>query len=178
MVMIVFCGKFYKSITACALSLGLLLSTSPTFALGTENLTPEQLEVINSAKQVRTSITKKSDSLNTRISTSAVSSVSSYSFKLTRGSFLAWSDAIVDWTANSTQITSSDAHQKSGYVFPNIVRTNGITKQKSSAASYHIYLSETTIGAGVVTPWGDVTVYETDFSDYLKVYKDGSATNY
>lgn len=160
-----------------ALALSLLFSVSPIFASGVQDLTPDQLEVIEAANKATLSQVIKKNISGDNVS-SLAAAASPYSVKLSRGSFLAWSDAVVDWTANATQITSSSGSQDSGFVFPNTVKKGGITKQTSSAASYHIYLSKTTIGAGVVTPWGDVNVYESDFSDYIKVFKDGTATNY
>ncbi|PZT55337.1 hypothetical protein [Paenibacillus silvae] len=168
-------SRITTKVASGALALSLLLSVSPVLASDAPGLTANQLEVIEAANIGVLSEVKtvNNDGVNSLAATNKA-----YTVKYTRGSFLAWSDAVVDWTSNGDQITSSSGSQDAGYVFPNIVRKGGITKQSSSAASYHIYLSKTTIGAGVVSPWGDVTVYESDFSDYIKVNKDGSASNY
>lgn len=103
----------------------------------------------------------------------------SWTYTLSRGSFLAWADAIVDWSSNGDIITNSEGHQRVGWVFPNIVKAKGITKINAlSSATRHVYLSKISIGAGVVTPWGDVNVYETDFEDYIRVNYNGTATHW
>lgn len=173
-------SKKFPRVASLALALGLLLTTTPTFAAEEEKgLTSEQVEVIEAFNKVELSpVIKKDIHEDTSLKSSEITPFAVYSVTTQRGGALAWGKAIVDWTANSTQITSSSAYQDSGFIFPNIVRKGGITKQTSSAASYHIYLSKFTIGAGTVTPWGDVTVYESDTSDYIKVYKDGNAETY
>ena len=90
-----------------------------------------------------------------------------------RGSTLMWTKDIIEWTYNGSTISSSSAYQQKGYIFPNIARVKGITKVYNSS-TIHRYRGDKTIGAGIVTPWGDVTVYETDYSDYYKVYGSGS----
>lgn len=118
---------------------------------------------------------KKGDSVN-----AAVAAPIFYGMTLTRGGSLAWCVAHVDWTVagDGSQINTSTAYQTSGYVFPNYIQEKGVTKQNSSAASYHIYLSQLTYGAGVVTPWGDVQVTSRDYADYIRINKDGSFSNY
>ncbi len=83
-----------------------------------------------------------------------------------------WSDDCVYWEVSGGKITSSKAWQDVGYIFPNIARAKGIKKISSSTASV-TYRAKKTIGAGVVTPWGDVTVYESDYTDFLRVNANG-----
>ncbi|MCL9662882.1 hypothetical protein L2089_19515 [Paenibacillus hunanensis] len=139
-------------------------------------LTQEQQKILEAADQVTVSEKVKSSPITTNALTAAATTSKTVTFK--RGSSLAWSEATVDWSYNGNAVTNSSAHQDAGYIFPSIVRKNGITKQTSSASSYHIYLSKTTIGAGSVTPWGDVTVYNNDYSDYIRVNKDGTSSHY
>ncbi|MEJ8548198.1 hypothetical protein [Brevibacillus borstelensis] len=164
---------FMKKMVTKATSAALVL----TFALGASasahELTPEQNAVMKAANEVKVTASGTS--------TKGISSTSggAWQLKVTRGSFLAWSDAIVNWESNGKKITKSEASQASGWVFPNIVKEKGITKQNvMSSDTSHVYLSKTSIGAGIVTPWGDVEIYETDFSDYIRVNHDGSYDNW
>ena len=63
------------------------------------------------------------------------------------------------------------------WIFPNIVRKNGITRY-STSSSTHKWRGEKTIGAGVVSPWGDVTIYNYDFTDYYGIHGNGSSSWY
>lgn len=49
-------------------------------------------------------------------------------------------------------------------IVPLVQHTNGVEKK--------------TIGAGVVSPWGDVTIYNYDFTDYYGVHGNGSSSWY
>ncbi|TDT62810.1 hypothetical protein [Fonticella tunisiensis] len=105
------------------------------------------------------------------VSIPAYAQTSRVEFK--RGSVLMWTKDIIEWTYNGSTISSSYAYQQKGYIFPNIARVNGIFRI-STTSTMHRYRGDKTIGAGIVTPWGDVTVYETDYSDYYRVYGSGS----
>lgn len=107
--------------------------------------------------------------------TESSAAVKTVSFK--RGSALMWSKDNITWSYNSTKITNSSADQDCGFIFPNIVRCKGISKVSAySSSTKHRYKGKKTIGAGVVTPWGDVTVYESDFTDQYDVTKSGTST--
>ncbi|MEK4223105.1 hypothetical protein N1I86_14290 [Bacillus sp. FSL W8-0116] len=98
-----------------------------------------------------------------------------YSKRITysRGSVLAWSKDYVEWFYNGSSISSSSGWQDSGWIFPNLVRVKGITKYYSSSP-LHKYRAKKTISAGTVTPWGDVTLYSKDYTDYISVRGNGS----
>lgn len=167
------CGCLISSILApTAVVSASDVSDHKTLPQSEQTLTPEQVRVLEDANKL--TITEQVLPVEKGITTSAF--LESKRYVARRGSTLAFSEGIVDWTYNSSQITNSSAHQESGYVFPNLVNTYGISKQTSSAASYHIYLSKSMVGAGTVTPWGDVTLYKTEFADYIRVNKDGSAS--
>ncbi|MFV0314709.1 MAG: hypothetical protein ACK5I7_06340 [Anaerotignum sp.] len=92
-----------------------------------------------------------------------------------RGSALMWTKDWVEWASNGSSITSSTAWQEAGYIFPNIARATGISKHSTTSTSV-TYRASKTIGAGVVTPWGDVSVYESAFTDFLKATTSGNLT--
>ncbi|MGG5255364.1 hypothetical protein ACQYAD_18215 [Neobacillus sp. SM06] len=104
-----------------------------------------------------------------------ISDASAASNRITfyRGSSLAWSKDFVEWYYNGSSISSSSAWQSAGWIFPNIVRTNGITKYYTST-SLRKYRGSKTISAGVPTPWGDVNLYSSDFIDYFAIKANGS----
>ncbi|MFC0523444.1 hypothetical protein ACFFGV_07585 [Pontibacillus salicampi] len=134
-------------------------------------------EVLESYSTPRINVSKEDSSTReiTVKGAQKAASTSSNRFTLKRGSALAWSEAVVTWNYNGYGVAASDGSQDSGFIFPNIVREEGITKLGTSTYTRHEYRSETTIGAGTVTPWGDVTVYETGYTDYLNVKGDGTA---
>lgn len=94
-----------------------------------------------------------------------------------RGSALMWSKDIISFNYSGGRVTSSSGRQEAGWIFPNIVRKNGITRY-STSSSTHKWRGEKTIGAGVVSPWGDVTIYNYDFTDYYGVHGNGSSSWY
>ncbi|GEM_PF-3245500 len=160
-------------------------SVTPTSSVVIEE-TPgaqEQVDVFKMFDDTTFSYGEKentSDILSAERSFAPAAVPTQYTSKFTRGSFLAWLDIIVDWTVagDGSQITSSSGHQDSGSIWPNSVETKGITKQSSSAASYHIYLSQATLTAQVQTPWGDAELASKDYSDYVRVTKEGTASTY
>jgi hypothetical protein len=94
-----------------------------------------------------------------------------------RGSWLAWSRDYVEWYYNGSTVSSSSAWQDSGWVFPNIVRENGIHRYYKGS-TLHKWRAEKSIAAGVPTPWADVTLYTTDVTDYIYVRGSGSWSVY
>jgi hypothetical protein len=87
----------------------------------------------------------------------------SMSHKLYRGSVLMWTEDTLKFTYSSCEkkVTSSSLSQRAGYVFPNVAKAKGTTKYYSATAK-HKWHGLYAVGAGVVTPWGDVTVYMVD----------------
>ncbi|AEX86485.1 hypothetical protein Marpi_2110 [Marinitoga piezophila KA3] len=100
-----------------------------------------------------------------------------YRTSLYRGSFMLWSRDVVEWQSNGTKIISSSGWQEVGYVFPNIAHAKGIVLIYKTS-TFHKYRATKTIGAGVVTPWGDVKIYSQDVTDYVVVYANGDAEWY
>ena len=94
-----------------------------------------------------------------------------------RGSWLMWTRDNVDFTYRNGKVTSSSGFQQCGWVFPNISRNNGIAKYQISN-SLHRWRAVNTIGAGVVTPWGDVNVYSSTYVHRLNVYGSGAWNAY
>ena len=89
-----------------------------------------------------------------------------------RGSFMMWTQNTLEWFWNSKRITSSKGWQSRGFVFPNISRNAGI-KRTAKFATQHRWRASNTVGAGVVSPWGDVTVYSTTVTDYYTLKRGG-----
>lgn len=83
--------------------------------------------------------------------------------KLYRGSIFMWvEDSFAfHYSSCKKKVTSSSLSQRAGYIFPNIAKAKGTRKYYSSAAK-HKWHGFYSIGAGMVTPWGDVSVYSID----------------
>jgi hypothetical protein len=94
----------------------------------------------------------------------------------TRGSALAWSSDTFEWYWNGSSITTSSAFQGSGYVFPNTVTLQGVTRTLA-IPSQHNWRGTATIGTGVVTPWGAVDVYSSTITDYFSLTPGGGFTH-
>ncbi|WTD05028.1 hypothetical protein OH717_21850 [Streptomyces albidoflavus] len=92
-----------------------------------------------------------------------------------RGSALMWTRDTIYFGHNGSKVTSSKGWQEKGYIFPNIAKNGGISRYYAAKGS-HKWRAKNTIGAGVVTPWGAVTVYKQDFTRYGTVTKSGSAS--
>lgn len=154
--------------------------TSVHAAESTTELTPEQQAVINSYESVTLSDVSKFATLSKTsksASTLAKSTSTTWRGSLYRGSVLMWSRDNISWTTSGGKVTKSSAWQEAGYIFPNIARATGISKYASSSSSV-TYRASKTIGAGVVTPWGDVSIYEQDFTDFLKGDSKGNLTTW
>lgn len=88
---------------------------------------------------------------------------------LFRGSPLMWAEDTITFHYSSCarKIYSSSLLQRAGYIFPNIAKAKGTTRYYAAKAK-HRWHGRYTIGAGVATPWGDVTVYSIDIrSDWM-----------
>lgn len=154
--------------------------TSVHAAESQKQLTPKQQAVIDSYESVTISnmselVTHHKAGKATYAAARATSKT--YRGSLYRGSALMWSRDNIQWTISGGKVTGSTAWQESGYIFPNIVRTTGIKKHCSTSSSV-TYRATKTIGAGIVTPWGDVTVYEQRFADFLKGNKNGTVSTW
>jgi hypothetical protein len=90
----------------------------------------------------------------------------------TRGGALAWSSDTFEWYWSGAAISSSTAWQADGYVFPNTVTLKGVTRTLA-IPSQHNWRGTASIGAGVVTPWGSVNVYESTITDYFALTPGG-----
>ncbi|GMA40106.1 hypothetical protein [Mobilicoccus caccae] len=90
-----------------------------------------------------------------------------------RGSFLMWARDSVDFGYNGRSVTWTSAYQQAGSVFPNIARNLGIRKYYDTSFNDK-FRAANRIGAGVVTPWGDVTVYTSDYIHRLSVSGNGA----
>jgi hypothetical protein len=90
----------------------------------------------------------------------------------TRGSSLAWSSDTFEWYWSGASISSSTAWQADGYIFPNNVTLQGV-RRTLAIPSQHNWRGTATIGAGVVTPWGAVDVYQTTTTDYFALTPGG-----
>lgn len=179
--------KFFMVLVVCLI---LIFSETVSFAsandeshvseINLNSLTKSQLEVIDSFKQKiveSESKTLSSKFNNAAQSFSASSTVYGRRTSLYRGSFLAWSRDNVEWYYDMSKILSSTAWQEVGFVFPNIVRAEGIVLTYRSN-TVHRYRATKTIGAGVVTPWGDVVIYNSTVTDFCGVFYNGNSSWY
>ena len=163
-----------------ALSIGAILA-APTFN-GVEVKAADMDSPTSVEQRVKTSKTpnaEQQDIINDYVNTKEMvednRARGSYRASFKRGSSLMWSRDNIEFSTSSGRVTSSSLWQECGYIFPNIVRTNGGSKYYTSS-TLHKWRATKTLGAGVVTPWGDVTVYNTDYTDYYGV--DGNAKAY
>lgn len=154
-----------------ALTMAMSCSTFVHAEEVTSNLTPEQEAVINSYESTSVSSVEALNIASEQRATARSSWRGSYY----RGNTLMWSEDFVEWSISGGKVTSSTAWQNVGYVFPNIARAKGISRHSTSAGSV-TYRASKTIGAGVVTPWGDITVYEQDYTDFLRANGNGTMT--
>lgn len=159
----------------------LILTTALVMSFGVSkasvhaaNLTPEQQAVINSYENA-TVINNDTQSKPFGVATVASSGVKTYRSTYYRGSVLMWTRDIVSWSMKNGKLASSSGSQEAGYIFPNIARAKGISKYSSSSSSV-TYRAKKVIGAGIVSPWGDVTIYEQAYTDYLKANSNGILT--
>ncbi len=86
-------------------------------------------------------------------------------FESYRGSAGMWTGNWFEWWWTEKKITVNKAWQEVGYIFPNIAIADGVTRTYSSATKKE-WRAKDTVGAGVVTPWGAVTLYENDYTSY------------
>lgn len=93
-----------------------------------------------------------------------------------RGSFLAWSKDYIDWYYNGKKVSKSSGSQDVGYVFPNVVRAKGI-KRYYKSSGLHKWRAKKTLSFGTVTPWGDVELASSTFTDRRWVNKKGKYGN-
>lgn len=168
--------KLKKAVAS--LSLGaMLLGVNPLVANATNlpnanantnafknKLTSEQQEVLNSF------LNEKEQTENTKMR-------ASYRASFKRGSALMWSRDNIDFSTSSGKISSSKLWQESGFIFPNIVRVKGGTRYQTTS-TLHKWRATKTMGAGIVSPWGDVTVYNSDVTDYYGVTGKGTGIWY
>lgn len=94
-----------------------------------------------------------------------------------RGSALMWTEDNVEWRRSNNQVTSSSAWQRAGHIFPNTARNNGI-RRHATGTGHRTYRGAHTIGAGVVTPWGDVNVTSQSRVYFLRVNGNGTASSW
>lgn len=132
--------------------------------IGLSDSQRETIENLNTPITVSGMATASVGSTNTA-SPSATCATGSRSAKLYRGSFLMWGEDTFRFSYKTCQnkVTSSSVSQRAGYVFPNIAKAKGKTKYYSTT-SVHKWEGRYEIGAGVVTPWGDVRVYAADYT--------------
>lgn len=148
------------------LSLGTILTAGTftnvfAFEIDNSKLTTDQQKVLE-------------DYINSKETVQDNRARASYRASFKRGSALMWSRDNIDFSTSSGKVTSSSFWQEKGFVFPNIVRVHGGTRYYTSS-SLHKWRATKTMGAGVVTPWGDVNVYEKDVTDYYGVDKNAKS---
>jgi len=137
-------------------------------------LSPDQQAAV---KALNTSATVSSKATVTKVSAAAsnIAPMSVYSNRavLYRGSALMWARDTMTWYYTGSSMSSSYLGQEAGYIFPNVSQAKGTSEYYSSSWE-HAWSGRYTIGAGVVTPWGAVTVYAQDYSTSWQVYGNGA----
>lgn len=135
-----------------------------------EGLTSEQIDVLNDYLEDSSASGSAMISVKGNLASLATSSRRAQYY---RGSALMWTRDNVDFSYTGTRVSSSSGFQQRGYIFPNIARNLGITRTNTTTTN-HRWRASNRIGAGVVTPWGDVSVYSSDFTHRLSVNANGS----
>lgn len=92
---------------------------------------------------------------------------------ITRGSFVLWTSNVVEWYWNASKIRSSKAWQSKGFVYPSTAHNDGIHRTATFKKRHH-WRGTNSIGAGVVTPWGDINVFSTSKTDFIVVKRGGT----
>ena len=90
-----------------------------------------------------------------------------------RGTVLLWTENSLEWYWTAKKITKSKGWQTDGYVFPNTAALGGI-KKTYSTASLQNWRAIESIGAGVVSPWGNINIYKADYTDYFTIHLGGA----
>jgi hypothetical protein len=165
-------GMKHSLVTALVVA-GLVAGASPATAADTAPaLSPEQQTTID---QLNTPYTVARRAAT--ISKFASPSAAVYGARLTlyRGSALMWARDTMNWYYTGSTVSSSSLLQEAGYIFPNTSQAKGVTRYYAST-SQHAWRGNYTIGAGIVTPWGAVTVYSQDYSTDWHVYGTGAGT--
>ncbi|MGN9864848.1 hypothetical protein [Bacillus swezeyi] len=155
-----------KAILGFSLSAALLIPSSFAAAAEGGQLTGEQKELLEAKTEYVQSLPKQA---------SVQSNVTAFSGKrltIKRGSFLAWSKDYIDWYYNGKKVSKSSGSQDVGYIFPNVVRAKGI-KRYYKSSGLHKWRAKKTHSIGTVTPWGDVELASTTFTDRRWVNKKG-----
>jgi hypothetical protein len=131
-------------------------------------LTPEQREALTAEPIHRTWMETPSTSVAFGTQATSCSAGSTHI-----GTTLMWTEDTYRWCYTTAKVTSSWLQQSAGYIFPNIAKNRGASRY-STANAHHKWRAQHTIGAGVVTPWGDATVYENNITYYYKLNRGGS----
>lgn len=90
-----------------------------------------------------------------------------------RGSVVMWSRDNVDFGYNGYKVTWTSSFQQKGRVFPNQVTNRGISRFYHTTTA-HKFRALNRYGAGTVTPWGDVDVYNIDGEHHLTIHHNGA----
>jgi hypothetical protein len=90
-----------------------------------------------------------------------------------RGTVLLWTQNTLEWYWGATKMATSVGWQSDGFVFPNTARKGGISRTLKTSTQ-HNWRGTMIVGAGVVTPWGAVNVYEHSQTDYYRLYRGGA----
>lgn len=172
--------KYTTSIIVLATSLG----WSSTIAANAEerdtpvteiakisSLTPEQKEAVNAYVAQGREASAKEQNLG-EVSTQENKPMRTAHASYYRGSALMWTRDNVDFSYSDGQINWSSGYQEAGAIFPNIARNKGINRFDQTSRQ-HSWRAHHTIGAGIVTPWGDVIVYTWDVTNRINVYGNG-----
>lgn len=89
-----------------------------------------------------------------------------------RGSALMWTRDNVDFGYDYSKVVWTSPYQECGWIFPNMAWNLGYTKYYDTTQNDR-FRFKNRIGAGVATPWGDVTLYTQDFTHRISVWHDG-----
>lgn len=91
-----------------------------------------------------------------------------------RGTPLLYVEDSVTFGYNWWKVTWTDGgSQSSRNVFPNTVKNWGINRYYHTTTQ-HRFRGSHTVGAGTVTPWGDVNIYSWSVINRLKIHHNGA----
>lgn len=177
--------KIRHTLVCAALAGSLLVAPTAQAADGTGRGLNEDQRAAVAQLETSTTVSTPATTAATRVTTAsgladtaataATAATRSKRLTLYRGSFLMWARDTMNWSYNGTKVTSSSLSQEAGYVFPNVSKKKGVKRYEATSKT-HKWRGNYTIGAGIVTPWGDVRVYGADYSTDWKVQHNGAGS--
>ncbi len=155
------------------LSAALLISPATGYANAIEHSEYTNSGVVESEIINSLSLDRSVNKTGNQVGIMAASAVQRKTIEQYQGSFLMYAYSKLEWKYDGTKIVWDYPTQEVGWVFPNNITKDGIVTVESSS-SHKRYDYKYTAGAGVVSPWGNVNVYNLPAVHTFNFYGTGS----